>query len=70
VPGSVRGSTVAVTFDVGADGRVIDVHFEPPLTDRGFSRKLEDVMRGYRFRPARSPDGRPVAGRTTVTLIF
>jgi TonB family protein len=70
VPGSVRGSTVAVTFDVGADGRVIDVHFEPPLADRGFSRKLEDVMRGYRFRPARSPEGRAVTGRTTVTLIF
>lgn len=70
VPGSLRGTTIAVTFEVGPDGRVVDVQFEPEPGDRGFGRKLEEVMRGYRFRPARGEDGRPVAGRTTVTLTF
>ena len=70
VPKNVRGMTIAVTFLVAVDGRVDGVRFEPILPDRGFAKKLEEVMRGYRFRPARGPDGLPVAGTTTVSVSF
>ncbi len=70
VPGSLRGVTIAVTFNVGPDGRVVDVSFDPEPDDRGFARKLEDVLRSYRFRPARGPDGLPIAGTTIVSLTF
>ena len=55
---------------VGPEGRVEDIRLSPEPQDRGFARKLEDVMRNYRFRPARGPDGLPVAGTITVELTF
>ena len=66
----MRGLTVSVTFKVGPDGQVEDVSFSPEPPDRGFAKKLEEVMRNYRFRPARGPDGLPVAGTTKVSLTF
>jgi len=55
---------------VGRDGRVVEVSFDPEPDDRGFAKKLKEVMRSYRFRPARGPDGLPTAGSTVVTLTF
>ncbi len=70
VPKSLRGVTLAVTFLVDQLGGVEEVIITPPPSDRGFGKKLEDVMKHYRFRPARAPDGVPVAGRLTVALTF
>jgi TonB family protein len=66
----MRGRTIAVTFWVGTDGRVQRVVLDPGIDDRGFERRFVDVMRNYRFRPARSPDGSPIPGTTTVTVSF
>ncbi len=66
----MRGATIAVTFMVGPEGRVEEVRFSPEPADRGFGKKLEEVMRNYRFRPARGSDGQPVAGTITVELTF
>ena len=70
VPKSLRGLTIAVSFLVAADGRVDRVTFSPDPPDRGFAKKLEEVMRSYRFRPARSAEGLPVPGTTTVSVTF
>ncbi len=70
IPKVLRGATISVTFLVGPEGRVEDVRFSPEPEDRGFARQLEEVMRSYRFRPARGPDGLPVAGTVTVDLTF
>lgn len=69
-PKSLRGKTVAVTFWVGTDGRVQAVSTAPEISDGGFAKKFEDVMKNYRFRPARSPEGTVIAGTTTVTITF
>lgn len=69
-PRDMRGQTFAVTFWVGTDGKVARVAVEPPMTDRGFARRFADVMRNYRFRPARSADGMSIPGTTTVTISF
>ena len=69
-PRSMRGLTVLVTFLVTQDGRVDRVVFAPEIADRGYARKLEDVMRAYRFHPARSPAGLPVPGKTTAVITF
>lgn len=69
-PRSLRGQTVAVTFWVGTDGRVERVALAPEIEDKGFARKFSDVMKSYRFRPARSPEGTVIAGTTTVTVTF
>jgi len=70
VPKPLRGVTMSVTFMVGPEGRVDDVRFSPEPDDRGFARKLEEVMRNYRFRPARGLDGLPIAGTFTVQVTF
>ncbi len=69
-PGAMRGRTVAVTFWVNVDGRVERVELDQPIDDRGFQKKFVEVMRNYRFRPARGPDGLVVPGVTTVTVTF
>jgi len=69
-PKSLRGKTVAVTFVVAADGRVTDIEVVPPISDRGFSKKFDEVMHGYRFKPARDPSGQTIASRITVEVTF
>ena len=44
------------------DDRVADIDVVPPIPDRGYARKFDEAMRGYRFRPARDADGVAVAG--------
>ena len=62
--------TIDVNFFVLADGRVDDVVFIPEIPDRAYAKKLEDAMRSYRFRPARSPEGQAVAGVAVVKVSF
>jgi hypothetical protein len=66
----MRGTTIQVTFFVLADGRVDHVVFGEEIPDRGYAKKLEGAMRAYRFRPARSPQGQPIPGHTTVSISF
>jgi TonB family protein len=69
-PKTMRGHTIAVTFWVGTDGRVERVELAPEIEDRGFAKKFAEVMRNYRFRPARSPEGVVIPGTTTVSVTF
>ena len=69
-PKNLRGKSIAVTFWVGTDGRVEKVATAPDIADGGFAKKFNDVMKNYRFRPARSPEGTIIAGTTTVTITF
>lgn len=69
-PEGLRGRSIAVTFWVNTDGRVERVALEPEIEDRGFQRKFVSVMRSYRFRPARSAEGSPIPGKTTITITF
>lgn len=69
-PRDLRGQSVAVTFWVSAQGRVERVALEPEIDDRGFAKKFAEVMRNYKFKPARSAEGVAIAGVTTVTITF
>jgi len=69
-PRSLRGQSIDVNFFVLADGRVDHVVFVPEISDRAYSKKLEDAMRAYRFRPARSPEGQAVPGVAIVRVSF
>jgi len=69
-PRSMRGISTDVNFFVLADGRVDHVVFVPEIPDRAYAKKLEDAMRSYRFRPARSADGQAVAGIAIIKVSF
>ena len=60
-PRELRGKTVKVTFAITTDGRVERFETDPVITDRGYYRKFSEIVLGFRFRPARGPDGQPVA---------
>lgn len=67
-PKELRGASLAVTFWVRTDGRVDRYQVAPAIGDRDYARKFDEVIRAFRFTPARMPDGTRVAGTTTVTF--
>jgi hypothetical protein len=67
-PKELRGASLAVTFWVRLDGRVERYEVDPVISDRDYARKFDEVIRAFRFIPARAPDGSRVAGTTTVTF--
>jgi len=69
-PRSMRGVSIDINFFVLADGRVDHVVFVPEIPDRAYANKMEDAMRSYRFRPARSAEGQAVPGIAIVKVSF
>ncbi len=67
-PKELRGASLAVTFWVRVDGGVERYEVDPAIGDRDYARKFDEVIRAFRFSPARAPDGTKVAGTTTVTF--
>ncbi len=67
-PKELRGASLSVTFWVRNDGRVDRYEVVPAIADRDYAQKFDEVIRAFRFTPARMPDGTRVAGTTTVTF--
>jgi hypothetical protein len=67
-PKKLRGASLNVTFWVRVDGRVERYEVDPEISDRDYARKFDEVIRSFRFTPARAPDGTRVPGTTTVTF--
>lgn len=67
-PKELRGASLSVTFWVRVDGQVERYQVDPEIGDRDYARKFDEVIRAFRFTPARAPDGTRVAGTTTVTF--
>jgi TonB family protein len=67
-PKELRGASLNVTFWVRNDGRVDRYEVVPAIADRDYAQKFDEVIRAFRFTPARMPDGTKVAGTTTVTF--
>lgn len=69
-PKELRGIDLEVTFWVFADGTVDRVQVQPPIKDRKFAKKIDDAMRGYRFKPALGPSGTPIASTFVQVMRF
>lgn len=67
-PKELRGVSLNVTFWVGADGRVERYQVRPEIKDRDYAKKFDEVMRAFRFTPARTPNGTRVAGTTSISF--
>lgn len=67
-PKELRGQSLAVTFWVRVDGKVERYEVQPVIIDRDYAQKFDEVIRAFRFRPARAPDGSHIAGTTRVTF--
>ena len=58
----------ALRFWVEASGRVSRVEVNPPPKDPGCHREMLAQMKTFKFRPAKTPDGRPVASVFEIRL--
>jgi hypothetical protein len=69
VPQRIKGTTVIALFDVDETGNVVKFDFTE-TRDGGYNRRLREVFRNTRFRPATRWDGTPVRaqGRIEYTL--
>jgi hypothetical protein len=67
VPSSVKGFHLIAEFDVDERGRVLAMTFTQ-TRDRSYNRRLEDVLKGFRFRPGTRPDGTPIRMKAQVVV--
>jgi hypothetical protein len=67
VPASVRGFHVLAEFDVDEKGKVLSIRFTE-TKDRGYNRRLADVLKSFRFRPGTRPDGTPIRMKAQVEI--
>lgn len=67
-PKELRGVSLNVTFWIQADGRMKRYQVEPQIKDRKYAKKFDEVVRAFRFTPARAPNGSRVAGTTTISF--
>lgn len=66
-PADIKGRQFNIRFWVDARGQVTKVEVEPRIRDAAFLKKLLERMYQWMFYPARTLDGRPVAGQLVVT---
>ena len=67
VPSSARGMHIIAEFDVDERGRVLDFKFTE-TRDRGYNRRLSDVLKGFAFRPGTRPDGTPIRMKVQIGI--
>ncbi|HET9426013.1 MAG TPA: hypothetical protein VFO55_11625 [Gemmatimonadaceae bacterium] len=60
-PSKVKGTTVKANFYIAASGAIDSVVFTP-TRDGGYNRKLNDLFKTFKFRPATTLDGVPIKG--------
>jgi protein TonB len=69
VPGKVHGFHLVAEFDVDETGKVLDFKFTS-TGDRGYDKRLDDVLKGTRFRPGTTPEGKPIRMKAQLTYDF
>jgi hypothetical protein len=67
-PKELRGKEIRIHFAIDADGKVRRVTFEPEIPRGKYASRLKETMEGYRFYPARGPDGNPTPGTFEYTF--
>ena len=67
VPNSVKGFHLIAEFDVDERGRVLGMTFTQ-TRDRSYNRRLEEVLKGFRFKPGTRPDGTPIRMKAQVVV--
>lgn len=67
VPAAARGFHLIAEFDVDETGKVRGLEFTP-TRDRGYNRRLREVLEGFRFRPGTRADGTPIRMKYQLTI--
>jgi protein TonB len=71
VPDKVHGFHLIAEFEVDETGKVVDGSFKfTPTPDRGYNRRLDDVLKNTKFRPGTTPDGKPIRMKAQIIYDF
>jgi periplasmic protein TonB len=68
-PAKLRGFHLVAEFDVDESGKVLDWKFTS-TRDGGYDRRLNDVLKGTRFRPGTTPEGKPIRMKAQIVYDF
>ena len=69
MPDKVRGFHLVAEYDVDSTGKVLDFKFTP-TRDGGYNRRLDEVLRSFKFRPGTKPDGTPIRMKAQIIYDF
>jgi hypothetical protein len=69
MPDRVRGFHLVAEFDVDETGKVVDFKFTP-TGDSGYNRRLEEMLKTFKFRPGTTRDGTPIRMKAQVVYDF
>lgn len=69
VPDKIRGFKLIINFDVDEKGRLIKAEFTP-TRDGGYNRKINDMLKTFRFRAGTTLEGVPIRTVCQITYEF
>jgi protein TonB len=70
-PTGLKGCAVLADLEIDVDGKVLGVtRSDKCRRDKNYDKRLEDLLKGTRFRPAVRVDGSPVKVKFRLTLEF
>ncbi|MEO7085688.1 MAG: hypothetical protein ABI442_01130, partial [Gemmatimonadaceae bacterium] len=69
MPDKVRGFHLVAEYDVDETGKVVDFKFSP-TPDGGYNRRLDNVLKNFKFRPGTKPDGTPIRMKAQIIYDF
>jgi protein TonB len=69
MPDKVRGFHLVAEYDVDENGKVVNFTFTP-TRDGGYNRRLEEVLKSFKFRPGTKPDGTPIRMKAQIIYDF
>lgn len=69
MPDKVRGFHLIAEYDVDSTGKVLNFTFTP-TRDGGYNRRLDEVLRSFKFRPGTTPSGIPIRMKAQIIYDF
>lgn len=69
MPDKVRGFHLVAEYDVDSTGKIVDFKFTP-TRDGGYNKRLEEVLKSFKFRPGTKPDGTPIRMKAQIIYDF
>lgn len=69
MPSKVRGFHLIAEYDVDSTGKVLGFNYTH-TPDGGYNKRLEDVLKSFKFRPGTTPDGHPIRMKAQIIYDF
>jgi protein TonB len=69
MPAKVRGFHLVAEYDIDSTGKILGFNFTH-TSDSGYNKRLEEVLKSFKFRPGTTPDGRPIRMKAQIIYDF